>query len=101
MQYQADPYRSKLIIDSLVKDDQSIAVNVKEKGLIIISACSHSGIINAINYGKFLTGFDKMFAVLVGFHLTGGKMYDEEIEPTIKELKKVNPKYIVPCHCTG
>ncbi len=83
----------------MVKDDQDIVANVKEKGLVIISACAHSGIINTIHYVKFLTGIDKIFAVLGGFHLTRGKMYDDAIEPTIKELKKANPKYIVPCHC--
>ena len=23
------------------------------------------------------------------------------IEPTLKELQKLNPDYLVPCHCTG
>jgi 7,8-dihydropterin-6-yl-methyl-4-(beta-D-ribofuranosyl)aminobenzene 5'-phosphate synthase len=27
-------------------------------------------------------------------------IYEEAIEPTIKELQKVDPKYIIPCHCT-
>jgi 7,8-dihydropterin-6-yl-methyl-4-(beta-D-ribofuranosyl)aminobenzene 5'-phosphate synthase len=101
LQYKESHYSSKLTSDSLVKDDQAIVANVKGKGLVIISACAHSAIINTINYAKFLTGIDKIFAVLGGFHLTGGKMYDDGIEPTIKELKKANPKYIVPCHCTG
>jgi 7,8-dihydropterin-6-yl-methyl-4-(beta-D-ribofuranosyl)aminobenzene 5'-phosphate synthase len=101
LQYKESHYSSKLTSDSLVKDDQAIVANVKGKGLVIISACAHSAIINTINYAKFLTGIDKIFAVLGGFHLTGGKMYDDAFEPTIKELEKANPKYIVPCHCTG
>ncbi len=41
-------------------------------------------------------------AVLGGFHLPAdGGLYEEAIEPTLKELQKADPDYIVPCHCTG
>lgn len=36
-----------------------------------------------------------------GFHLTGGGIYEDAIEPTITELKKIGPRYLIPCHCTG
>lgn len=101
LQYKEDPNDNNLTPDPLVNDDQAIVVNIKGKGLVIISACAHAGIINTINYAKLLTGIDKIFAVLGGFHLTGGEMYYEAIEPTIRELKNANPQYIVPCHCTG
>lgn len=90
-----------LIPDPLVKDDQALVVNVKNKGLVILTACGHSGIINTINYAKKVTGISKIHAVMGGFHLPAGGIYDEAIEPTMKELEKVNPNYIVPCHCTG
>jgi 7,8-dihydropterin-6-yl-methyl-4-(beta-D-ribofuranosyl)aminobenzene 5'-phosphate synthase len=90
-----------LIPDPLVKDDQALVVNVKNKGLVILTACGHSGIINTINYAKKITGISKIHAVMGGFHLPAGGIYDEAIEPTIKEMEKINPNYIVPCHCTG
>jgi len=90
-----------LIPDPLVKDDQALVVNVKNKGLVILTACGHSGIINTINYAKKVTGMGKIHAVIGGFHLPAGGIYDEAIEPTIKEMEKVNPNYIIPCHCTG
>jgi 7,8-dihydropterin-6-yl-methyl-4-(beta-D-ribofuranosyl)aminobenzene 5'-phosphate synthase len=101
IQYKEDPDENNLAPDTLVNDDQAIVVNIKKKGLVIISACAHAGIINTIRYAKLLTGVDKIFAVLGGFHLTGGGIYDEAIEPTIMELKNANPSYIIPCHCTG
>ncbi|HYY85973.1 MAG TPA: MBL fold metallo-hydrolase [Nitrososphaeraceae archaeon] len=90
-----------LLPDPLVKDDQALVVNVKNKGLMILTACGHSGIINTINYAKKVTGISKIHAVIGGFHLPTGGIYDQAIEPTMKELEKINPDYIVPCHCTG
>lgn len=101
IQYKEDPDENNLAPDASVNDDQAIVVNIKKKGLVVISACAHAGIINTINYAKLLTGVDKIFAVLGGLHLTGGGIYDEAIEPTIRGLKNANPTYIIPCHCTG
>ena len=101
IQYKENPDENNLVPDYLVNDDQSIVVNVREKGLIIISGCAHAGIINTIDYAKKLTGIDKVFAVIGGFHLTGGGIYEDAIEPTIMALKFIDPEYIVPCHCTG
>jgi 7,8-dihydropterin-6-yl-methyl-4-(beta-D-ribofuranosyl)aminobenzene 5'-phosphate synthase len=101
LQYKEDPTTGNLIHDPLVNDDQAIIANIKDKGLIIISGCAHAGIINTINYAKLLTGVNEIFAVVGGFHLTGGGIYEDAIEPTIRELKTVNANYLVPCHCTG
>jgi len=90
-----------LIHDPLVKDDQAIVANVRNKGLVILTACGHSGIINTINYAKKITGINKIYSVIGGFHLPLGGIYDEAIEPTIKELELADPDYIIPCHCTG
>jgi len=93
---------TSLIPDSLVRDDQAIVVNVKDKGLVILTACGHSGIVNTINYAKKVTKIDKVYAVLGGFHLPAdGGIFEEAIEPTVNELKKIDPDYIIPCHCTG
>jgi 7,8-dihydropterin-6-yl-methyl-4-(beta-D-ribofuranosyl)aminobenzene 5'-phosphate synthase len=92
----------KLVPDPLVRDDQAIVVNVRNNGLVILTGCGHAGIINTIDYAKKITGIDKVYAVLGGFHLPAdGGIYEEAIEPTVKELQRINPDYIVPCHCTG
>lgn len=101
LQYKEDPTTDKLIPDPLVNDDQAIVANIRDKGLVIISGCAHAGVINTVNYAKTLTGVDKIFAIVGGFHLTGGGIYEDAIEPTIEELKKIDPNYLVPCHCTG
>lgn len=92
--------QGKLQPDPLIKDDQALVVNVKGKGLVVISGCGHAGIINTINYAKEITGVDKVHAVLGGFHLTG-RLFEPFIDPTIEELRKIKPDFIVPSHCTG
>jgi len=81
-------------------DDTALAAYIKGKGLVVISGCAHSGIINTVQYAKEISGTDKVFAVMGGFHLTGKNM-DPVIEKTIDNLKAINPEYIVPIHCTG
>ncbi|MDN5847174.1 MAG: hypothetical protein L0H53_12980 [Candidatus Nitrosocosmicus sp.] len=46
----------------------------------------------SINYAKLLTGINKIIAIVGGFHLTGGRIYEDAIEPTLKELKKNKPR---------
>jgi len=42
--------------DPLIKDDQFFLLNIKDKGLVIITGCADSGIINIIQYAKELSG---------------------------------------------
>ncbi|MCG6553882.1 MAG: MBL fold metallo-hydrolase, partial [Candidatus Magnetominusculus sp. LBB02] len=86
--------------DPLIKDDISIVLHVSGKGLLIITGCAHAGLINIIRYAVELTGISEVYAVIGGFHLSG-PMFEHVIPETIAELKKINPTYIIPCHCTG
>ena len=100
LQYLEILERNELVPDPLVNDDQAIVVNIKEKGLVIITACAHAGIINTIKYAKDITGVNKVYAIIGGLHLTGS-LYEDSIEQTVKEIQSERPNYIVPCHCTG
>ena len=101
LQYKEDLNTGNLIPDPLVNDDQAIVANIKNKGLIIISGCAHAGIINTIRYAKLLTGINKIYALIGGFHLTGGGIYEDAIEPTITELKKIESKIFDPLSLHG
>ena len=83
-----------------IEDDTSIVVNIRGKGLVVLSGCAHSGIINSVNYARAVTGIDKVYAVMGGFHL-GGPLFEPIIGRTTEELKKIDPTYVIPCHCTG
>lgn len=80
-------------------DDQSIVINVRDKGLVVLSGCAHAGIVNTVRYAREISGVDEVHAILGGFHL--GPAKDDEIERTIDEIIKLRPKMVVPSHCTG
>lgn len=88
------------IKDDHLEDDTSIVMNLDGRGLIVISGCAHSGIINTVNYAREITGINKVYAIIGGFHLTG-QFALPAVEPTVKALKEINPDYIAPTHCTG
>jgi 7,8-dihydropterin-6-yl-methyl-4-(beta-D-ribofuranosyl)aminobenzene 5'-phosphate synthase len=67
---------------------------------VVSSGCSHAGIINTILYAKKLTGVEKVYAVLGGFHLSG-PFFEKILNKTIDALKVQSPAVIVPMHCTG
>lgn len=83
-----------------IEDDSALVMNLRGKGLVVISGCAHSGIINTIEYAIKVTGIQKIHAVIGGFHLTG-PAFEPIIGQTVQELKKIAPNYIVPTHCTG
>ncbi|MEM1589377.1 MAG: MBL fold metallo-hydrolase [Candidatus Bathyarchaeia archaeon] len=86
--------------DPWVWDDRALAINIKGKGLVVVSGCAHAGIINTILYAKQITGASKIYAVVGGFHLSG-KDFEELIGKTVEMLKQFNPDVVVPMHCTG
>jgi 7,8-dihydropterin-6-yl-methyl-4-(beta-D-ribofuranosyl)aminobenzene 5'-phosphate synthase len=51
------------------------------------------GFIELGHYAKKITGIRKIYAII--------GIYEEVIEPTLKELQNIDPAYVVPCHCTG
>ena len=85
--------------DSIL-DDQALVLRLKERGLVVISGCSHAGIVNTVLYARKISGVEKIHAVVGGFHLSG-PAFEPIVEETIESLKKMAPKIVVPMHCTG
>ena len=83
-----------------IEEDTGIAINLKGRGLVVLTGCAHSGIVNTVNYARAVTGVNPVHVIMGGFHL-GGPAFEPIVEKTIEELKKINPAYIVPTHCTG
>ena len=75
-------------------------VNVRGKGLVVISGCGHAGIVNMVTYARALTGVETVHAVMGGFHL-GPKVFHDRIEPVIRMLLDFEPAVVAPAHCTG
>ncbi|MCL2134260.1 MAG: MBL fold metallo-hydrolase [Candidatus Bathyarchaeota archaeon] len=86
--------------DRWVLDDRALVVNLKGRGLVVILGCAHAGLINTVRYAQEVTGVSSVYGVVGGFHL-GGLENEKLLPQTIVELKQINPKLIIPCHCTG
>ncbi len=83
----------------LMKDDISVVANVRGKGLVIVTGCSHAGIVNIIQQSIKLTGTKKIHGIIGGFHLIEAS--EERIQKTALALKKFNPDWVYAGHCTG
>ncbi|MCS7119737.1 MAG: MBL fold metallo-hydrolase [Nitrososphaerota archaeon] len=90
--------RERFIEDMMI-DEQALVIKVDGKGLVIISGCSHSGIINAIHYAKKMMKVEKIYAVVGGLHLSNAS--EERIKKTMEDLKKIDPEILYLGHCTG
>ncbi len=86
--------------DPMIWDDQNLICHVKGKGLVIVSGCSHAGVINIVRNACRLTGVERVHAFVGGLHLTGG-IFERIIPPTMAALEDIRPDYIIPGHCTG
>ncbi len=86
--------------DTWIWDDQAVVCNVKNKGLVVLSSCSHSGVINILRHAQRLTGVDRIHAFIGGLHLSGG-LFEPIIPPTMDALAAINPAVVVPGHCSG
>jgi 7,8-dihydropterin-6-yl-methyl-4-(beta-D-ribofuranosyl)aminobenzene 5'-phosphate synthase len=80
-------------------DDQALFIDLKDKGLVVITGCAHSGIINTVKHAQKITGINHVYAIIGGLHLA--KADEDTIQASINELLRINPKSIYPCHCTG
>jgi 7,8-dihydropterin-6-yl-methyl-4-(beta-D-ribofuranosyl)aminobenzene 5'-phosphate synthase len=77
--------------------EQSLIINTK-KGLIIVTGCSHQGIVNILKRAKEL--FDRpIHLVFGGFHLGG--MPDAKVEEIIRNFKELGVEKCGATHCTG
>ncbi len=86
--------------DPLVLDDQGFIVNIKEKGLLVITGCGHAGIVNICHYARRITKGRPLYAVMGGFHLNG-PIFEPLIPRVLDDLSALAPSVVVPAHCTG
>jgi 7,8-dihydropterin-6-yl-methyl-4-(beta-D-ribofuranosyl)aminobenzene 5'-phosphate synthase len=86
--------------DPLVLDDQALVVNVRDRGLVVLTGCGHSGVVNIVRQAQRLTGVPGLHALIGGLHLNG-PAFEPIIGPTVDALVGLAPDLVVPGHCTG
>lgn len=86
----------------LMLDDISLIANVKGKGVVIVTGCSHAGIVNITKQAVKLTGTEKIQGIIGGFHLIDAiGSAETRIKKTVQALKAHGPDWIYAGHCTG
>jgi 7,8-dihydropterin-6-yl-methyl-4-(beta-D-ribofuranosyl)aminobenzene 5'-phosphate synthase len=73
---------------------------VKGNGLVVLTSCSHRGVINTIRQAQAVSGVQKVHAVIGGFHIVP-PLDDTYIRQVVATLKEINPEYLIPGHCSG
>ena len=86
--------------DPWIVDDQALVVDVRGRGLVVLTGCGHAGAVNIVRHALRLTGATHLHALLGGLHLTGPG-FERIIEPTVDALAALAPDVVVPAHCTG
>ncbi|MDO4501095.1 MAG: MBL fold metallo-hydrolase [Erysipelotrichaceae bacterium] len=80
-----------------LKDDSAL-VYKSDKGLFIITGCSHSGICNIILDAKEKLKEDKVYGIIGGLHLLEN---NEQLARTIEFLQNENIEVLYPSHCVS
>src|SRR5215470_9825064 len=73
--------------------------NVKGRGLVVITSCGHGGVINTVRRANEITGIDKVYALVGGFHLAPAP--SDYLAKVMTELKKFDLAHVMPMHCSG
>jgi len=87
------------VVNDQIIDDISLVMNVKDKGLFVVSGCSHAGIVNIVKHSIKVSQIDKVRAVIGGFHLIDADT--DRIINTSKSLKDLGVQKVYTGHCTG
>jgi len=75
-------------------------VHLRERGLLIFTACSHAGLGNVLRHAREVFAGVPLYAVVGGFHLSG-KACEPIIAETVADLRQFGLQRIVAGHCTG
>ena len=95
----SDAERSAPVVPDQFQHEIATAFNLRGRGLVVLTSCSHRGVVNAIRQAQAASGVEKIHAVIGGFHLAP---YQEDyVRDTVKALEEIDPTYVVPLHCTG
>jgi 7,8-dihydropterin-6-yl-methyl-4-(beta-D-ribofuranosyl)aminobenzene 5'-phosphate synthase len=88
-------------LDVEIRDERFLAARVRGRGVTVLSACSHAGIVNVGLEARRLDADQPPDLLLGGYHLAGSAVEDR-IERTVGDLRElVSPQVVAPGHCTG
>jgi 7,8-dihydropterin-6-yl-methyl-4-(beta-D-ribofuranosyl)aminobenzene 5'-phosphate synthase len=86
-------------LDELIMDERFVAVNVAGKGVVVLTACSHAGVVNVLDHARTCFGGAPLHGVVGGLHLSGPN--EQVIPETVAALRDFGLGVIAAGHCTG
>jgi 7,8-dihydropterin-6-yl-methyl-4-(beta-D-ribofuranosyl)aminobenzene 5'-phosphate synthase len=85
--------------DPLIMDERFVSVQVKSRGQLVFSACSHAGIVNVLTHAREVFPSVSLLGAMGGLHLSGST--EQIIPETVADLKRFELGVLAPGHCTG
>ena len=79
-------------------EDMSLVIDTPQ-GLVVVSGCSHAGIINGLDYARASVRNAPIHAAIGGFHLY--QLDDEKLRWTAGKLREFGLQNFIGAHCTG
>jgi len=87
--------------DALLLDERYLLAHVRGRGLTVLTACAHAGVVNTCLDAVATHPDVPVDLVLGGFHLAGAAVEDR-IAATVADLHdRVHAAAVAPAHCTG
>jgi 7,8-dihydropterin-6-yl-methyl-4-(beta-D-ribofuranosyl)aminobenzene 5'-phosphate synthase len=85
--------------DPLIVDERFLAVRVRDRGLVVFSACSHAGVVNVLEHARASFPQVPLYGLFGGLHLAGPT--EAVIPQTVADVAGFDLRLVAPGHCTG
>ncbi|OJJ48159.1 hypothetical protein ASPZODRAFT_150447 [Penicilliopsis zonata CBS 506.65] len=86
--------------DEAIADERFLMCNLKGKGIVMFTGCGHAGVVNSAKHAIELANKSMpLHAVVGGFHLATSE--PQQVDSTVRALKKLDPAVLLPGHCSG
>lgn len=84
-----------------VWDEQALIIDVKDEGLVVLTGCSHAGVINTLRRAVAVCGDKPIRLVMGGFHLGFPTTPLDNVDKTLAAMRDLDVGYVMPMHCSG
>jgi 7,8-dihydropterin-6-yl-methyl-4-(beta-D-ribofuranosyl)aminobenzene 5'-phosphate synthase len=84
-------------LDGGIKEQSMIITT--DQGLVIVTGCSHPGVVNIIQRAKEILPDSKVYLVVGGWHLGGAS--SAQLKSIIDGFRQLGVGKVAPCHCSG
>ncbi len=85
-----------------VTDEQALVIDVRDRGLVVLTGCGHAGAVNTATWASSLFDGKRPIACLIGgCHLGFPTTPTENIDTTVAALQELEVGSVIPMHCSG